>query len=149
MALFQSNTGSGSGSKNIVEFKCGKMSLSGTTVTADKRKGQLFIYRDDCTHFCWKDRTSGKTEDDLIVFPNDAEMVPVTQCTDGRVVLLKFKEGNKKLFFWMQEPTSKKDKDEELIKKVNDALNNPSRGASHGRGGDDTEGTGSLPGLCP
>jgi len=139
MALFQSNTGSGSGSKNIVEFKCGKMTLSGSTVTADKRKGQLFIYRDDCTHFCWKDRTSGKTEDDLIVFPNDAEMEPVAQCPDGRVVLLKFKEGNKKLFFWMQEPASKKDKDEELIKKVNDALNNPSRAGSHGRSGDDTE----------
>ena len=62
MALFQSNSGSGSGSKNIVEFKCGKMNLAGTTVTADERKGLLYIYRDDCTHFCWKDRTSGKTE---------------------------------------------------------------------------------------
>ena len=45
MALFQQNSGSGSGSKNLVEFKCGKMSLSGTTVTADKRKGLLYIYR--------------------------------------------------------------------------------------------------------
>jgi len=115
------------------------MNLAGTTVTADKRKGMLYIYRDDCTHFCWKDRTSGKQEDDLIVFPNDAEMVSVPQCTDGRVVLLKFKESNKKLFFWMQEPNSKKDKDEELIKKVNDVLNNPSRGGSHVRGGDDAE----------
>ena len=79
MALFQNNSGSGSGSKNLVEFKCGKMSLSGTTVTADKRKGLLYVYRDDCTHFCWKDRTSGKVEDDLIVFPNDAELIPVPQ----------------------------------------------------------------------
>ena len=47
MALFQQNSGSGSGSKNLVEFKCGKMSLSGTTVTADKRKGLLYIYRYD------------------------------------------------------------------------------------------------------
>ena len=45
MALFQQNSGSGSGSKNLVEFKCGKMTLSGTTVTADKRKGLLYIYR--------------------------------------------------------------------------------------------------------
>ena len=89
--------------------------------------------RDDCTHFCWKDRTSGKVEDDLMVFPNDAEMVPVPQCTTGRVVLLKFKEGNKKLFFWMQEPDSKKDKDEDLIKKVNEALNNPNSSAFEGR----------------
>ena len=76
----------------------------------------------------------------MIVFPNDAEMVPIPQCRDGRVVLLKFKEGNKKLFFWLQEPDSKKDKDEDLIKKVNEALNNPSRGGSHARGGDDAEG---------
>ena len=49
MALFQQNSGSGSGSKNLVEFKCGKMSLSGTTVTADKRKGLLYVYRyTDC-----------------------------------------------------------------------------------------------------
>jgi len=132
MALFQQNSGSGSGSKNLVEFKCGKMSLSGTTVTADKRKGLLYVYRDDCTHFCWKDRTSGKVEDDLMVFPNDAEMVSVPQCTTGRVVLLKFKEGNKKIFFWMQEPDSKKDKDEDLIKKVNEALNNPNSSAFEG-----------------
>ena len=33
--------------------------------------------------------------------------------------LLRFKEGNKRLFFWMQEPESKKDKDEDLMKKVN------------------------------
>jgi len=133
MALFQQNSGSGSGSKNLVEFKCGKMTLSGTTVTADKRKGLLYIYRDDCTHFCWKDRTSGKVEDDLMVFPNDAEMFPVPQCTTGRVLLLKFKEGNKKIFFWMQEPDTKKDKDEELIKKVNEALNNPNSSAFEGR----------------
>ena len=96
-------------------------------------KVYVFIYRDDCTHFCWKDRTSGKVEDDLMVFPNDAEMVPVPQCTTGRVVLLKFKEGNKKLFFWMQEPDTKKDKDEDLIKKVNEALNNPNSSAFEGR----------------
>lgn len=68
-----------------------------------------------------------------MVFPNDAEMVPVPQCTTGRVVLLKFKEGNKKLFFWMQEPDTKKDKDEDLIKKVNEALNNPNSSAFEGR----------------
>ena len=45
MALFQQNSASGSGSKNLVEFKCGKMSLNGTTVTADKRKGPEFENR--------------------------------------------------------------------------------------------------------
>merc|ERR1711990_1114066 len=93
MALFQQSSSSGSGSKNLVEFKCGKMSLTGTTVTADKRKGLLYIHREDqCTHLCWKDRTANKVEDDLMIFPNDAEFVAVPQCTTGRVFLLKLKE---------------------------------------------------------
>merc|ERR1711990_1019994 len=137
MALFQQSSSSGSGSKNLVEFKCGKMSLTGTTVTADKRKGLLYIHREDqCTHLCWKDRTANKVEDDLMIFPNDAEFVAVPQCTTGRVFLLKFKDiPNKKLFFWMQEPDSKKEKDEDLMKKVNEALNNPSSLTSGSRDG--------------
>ena len=56
-------------SKNLVEFKAGKMHLRGTTVTADKRKGLLYIYQSDDSlmHFCWKDRTSGTIEDVSIV----------------------------------------------------------------------------------
>ena len=41
MALFQQN--SAGSSKSLCEFKCGKMTLSGTTVTADPRKGVLTI----------------------------------------------------------------------------------------------------------
>ena len=45
MALFQQNAGSsGSTSKNFVEFKCGKMSRNGTTVTADTRKGMDAVF---------------------------------------------------------------------------------------------------------
>uniref|UniRef100_A0A8C9F8F8 Proteasomal ubiquitin receptor ADRM1 n=1 Tax=Pavo cristatus TaxID=9049 RepID=A0A8C9F8F8_PAVCR len=47
----------------------------------------------------------------------------VPQCTTGRVYVLKFKAGSKRLFFWMQEP--KTDKDEEHCRKVNEYLNNP------------------------
>lgn len=45
--------------------------LQGTTVTADKRKGQVYVHQaeDSLIHFCWKDRTSGNVEDDLIIFP--------------------------------------------------------------------------------
>jgi len=119
--------------KNIVEFRAGKMTLKGNMVHPDKRKGQVYVYQseDQLTHFCWKDRTSGTVEDDLIIFPEDAVFSKVTQCKEGsRVVLLKFKASSRKLFFWMQEPKS--DNDEDLISKVNDALNNP--GGSSGRG---------------
>ncbi|KAL3889120.1 hypothetical protein ACJMK2_001475, partial [Sinanodonta woodiana] len=60
---------------------------------------------------------------DLIIFPDDVEFKHVTQCTTGRVFVLKFKSSTRKFFFWMQEP--KTDKDNDHCKKVNDFLNNP------------------------
>lgn len=101
------------------------MSLKGTTVTPDKRKGLVYIQQtdDSLIHFCWKDRTSGTVEDDLIIFPDDCEFKRVPQCPSGRVYVLKFKAGSKRLFFWMQEP--KTDQDEEHCRKVNECLNNP------------------------
>lgn len=115
----------GSSNKYLVEFRAGKMSLKGTTVTPDKRKGLVYIQQtdDSLIHFCWKDRTSGNVEDDLIIFPDDCEFKRVAQCPSGRVYVLKFKAGSKRLFFWMQEP--KADQDEEHCRKVNECLNNP------------------------
>ncbi|XP_018593229.1 proteasomal ubiquitin receptor ADRM1 [Scleropages formosus] len=125
----------GSSSKNLVEFRAGKMTLKGSTVTPDKRKGLVYIQQtdDSLIHFCWKDRTSGNVDDDLIIFPDDCEFKRVTQCTTGRVYVLKFKAGSKRLFFWMQEP--KTDKDEEHCRKVNEYLNNPPMPGALGSGG--------------
>ncbi|XP_068706519.1 proteasomal ubiquitin receptor ADRM1-A-like [Montipora foliosa] len=123
-----------SSSKNLVEFRAGKMSLKGTTVTPDKRKGMVYIYQseDSLMHFCWKDRGTGTVEDDLIIFPDDIEYKRVKQCTTGRVFILKFKSSTRKFFFWMQEP--KTDKDEEYTTKVNNLLNNPPTPGSGGGG---------------
>ncbi|XP_076044667.1 regulatory particle non-ATPase 13 isoform X3 [Oratosquilla oratoria] len=122
-ALFGGTTRSSS--KNLVEFRAGKMYLKGKMVHPDKRKGQVYLYQadDSLMHFCWKDRTTGTVEEDLIIFPDDCEYVKITQCSTGRVYLLKFKSINRKLFFWMQEP--KVEKDDELARKVNELLNNP------------------------
>merc|ERR1712226_571381 len=98
---------------------------------------------DQLMHFKWKDRPSGTVEDDLIIFPDDVEFKKVSQCTTGRVFILKFKNSTRKLFFWMQEP--KDDKDEEFCKKVNDYLNNPpAPGSSSSRGGSMGGGSGGL-----
>lgn len=123
-ALFGSTTGR-SQSKNLVEFRAGKMTLKGRTVLPDKRKGMVYVYQseDSLMHFCWRERSKNTAEDDLIIFPDDVEYKHVAQCTTGRVFLLKFKSNNRKLFFWMQEP--KADKDEELCRKLNDYFNNP------------------------
>ncbi|XP_067856468.1 proteasomal ubiquitin receptor ADRM1 [Heptranchias perlo] len=141
----------GSSSKYLVEFRAGKMSLKGSTVTPDKRKGQVYIQQtdDSLIHFCWKDRTAGTVEDDLIIFPDDCEFKRVAQCTTGRVYVLKFKAGSKRLFFWMQEPKS--DKDEEFCRKVNEYLNNPpmpgALGSGSGSGGHELAALGGESGL--
>ncbi|XP_076022942.1 proteasomal ubiquitin receptor ADRM1-like isoform X1 [Genypterus blacodes] len=125
----------GSSSKYLVEFRAGKMTMKGSTVTPDKRKGQVYIQQtdDSLIHFCWKDRTTANVDDDLIIFPDDCEFKRVSQCTTGRVYVLKFKAGSKRLFFWMQEP--KTDKDEEFCRKVNEYLNNPPMPGALGSGG--------------
>ncbi|KAK2851975.1 hypothetical protein Q5P01_008251 [Channa striata] len=125
----------GSSSKYLVEFRAGKMTLKGNVVTPDKRKGMVYIQQSDDSliHFCWKDRTTGNVDDDLIIFPDDCEFKRVSQCTTGRVYVLKFKAGSKRLFFWMQEP--KTDKDDEYCRKVNEYLNNPPIPGAPGSGG--------------
>jgi len=78
-------------------------------------------------------------EDDLIIFPEDAEFLRVTQCKEeARVFLLKFKASSRKLFFWMQEP--KFDGDGERVTKVNEAINNPGAAGSS-RGGTSSSNT--------
>jgi len=148
-ALFSSGGGNRSSNtpKALVEFRAGKMSMSGTLVSPDKRKGMVMVEQgeDQLMHFKWKDRTSGTVEDDLIIFPDDVEFKKVSQCTTGRVFILKFKNSTRKLFFWMQEP--KDDKDEEFCKKVNDYLNNPpAPGSNNSRGGSGGS-AGGIPGL--
>lgn len=68
--LFGNASSDASSSKNLVEFKAGKMHLRGTTVTADKRKGLLYLHQSDDSlmHFCWKDRTTGIVEDVRMIF---------------------------------------------------------------------------------
>lgn len=123
--LFGGNTSIQSQNKYLVEFRAGKMSMKGKMVHPDKRKGLVFIQQtdDSLMHFCWKDRKTGLLEDDLIIFPDDVEFKKVSQCTTGRVFVLKFKSSSRRCFYWMQEP--KTDKDDEYCNKVNEYLNNP------------------------
>ncbi|XP_050407502.1 proteasomal ubiquitin receptor ADRM1-B [Patella vulgata] len=139
-ALFGNASGR-SQSKNLVEFRAGKMTLRDKTVTADKRKGLVYVYQSDDSlmHFCWKDRTTGTLEDDLIIFPDDIEFKHLAQCTTGRAYLLKFKNSSRKYFYWLQEP--KTEKDEDNCRKVNDFLNHPPAPGSNRSAG----GSGGLP----
>jgi len=113
-------------SRHLLEFRAGKMFREGNLVKPDTRKGLIYLNQspeDSLMHFYWKDRSTNKVEDDLIIFPQEAEFSKVQQSKD-RVYILKFHSSQQKLFFWMQEP--KADKDEELCKKLNDIMNNTS-----------------------
>lgn len=122
---------SASMSRNLVEFKAGKMEMRDKMVHPIKRQGLVYLRQspdDSLMHFCWKDRQNGVVEDDLILFPDDCEFKRVKECTTGRVFVLKMKSSNRKMFFWMQE--AKADRDEEYCKKINELLNNPPRGGN-------------------
>lgn len=115
--------------KKKLEFRAGKMYRDGATkwVKPDTRKGLVYmdVGDDSLLHFFWKDRTTNKVEEDLIIFPDEAEFIKVTQAKEkDRVYMLRFKSSSQKHFFWMQEP--KNDKDEEHATKINSAINDPS-----------------------
>ena len=95
-----SRRGGGDGGKALVEFKAGKMILTGPNsagkfnCTADKRKGTVSLVSapDQLLHFRWADRTSGNVEDDRIIFPGDATFKSVKAGRDeDRVYILKIK----------------------------------------------------------
>uniref|UniRef100_A0A0P6IVK8 Proteasomal ubiquitin receptor ADRM1 homolog n=1 Tax=Aedes aegypti TaxID=7159 RepID=A0A0P6IVK8_AEDAE len=135
--------GSSGGNRHLVEFRAGRMNLVNKMVHPDNRKGLVYVYQadDGLIHFCWKDRTTGNVEDDLIVFPDDCEFKKIENVKNGRVFLLKFKSSSRRLFFWMQEP--KTDKDEEWCRRINEVINNPpssnSLGGGSGRGGNGSD----------
>ncbi|KAG0375787.1 adhesion regulating molecule 1 [Mortierella sp. AD032] len=96
----------------LLEFKAGRcFRTTGTdTVKPDPTKGLVYLEEEDgLMHFFWKNRTSGEIEDDLILFPGDAELIAVPQCTTGRVVMLQFKSSSQKLFYWLQEVSTARD----------------------------------------
>jgi len=109
---------------NSLQFRAGTMKRTGTTVTADARKGYVRVFKDEnqLTHFTWKERTKQGTEMDLMLFPDDAEvfMIPTPPAT-GRCFALRLKAANRINFFWLQEPAD--DKDAEYITKMNGLLN--------------------------
>ncbi|KAF9954996.1 Squalene epoxidase [Mortierella alpina] len=121
-----------SASTHLLEFKAGRcFRTTGTnTVKPDPTKGLVYLDEEDgLMHFYWKNRATGDIEDDLILFPGDAELISVPQCTTGRVVMLQFKSSSQKLFFWHQEASA--DRDQIILQQVNSLI--------HSQGDEDEE----------
>lgn len=129
--LFANTRGSQTSSKNLLEFKAGRIDIQNGSEPAKRKavplnaKGLIYItvLSDNLLHFCWKNRESNKNEQDFIIFPGDAEFLRMKECADGRVYMLKFKSADNRHLYWIQE--SNASKDDELCKKVNVLLNNP------------------------
>lgn len=108
----------------LVKFPAGKLSKDVPTsrVVADPRKGvfQIVVTPEDMlTHLQWRPRGVAAPEDDLIIFPGEAELVPV-QSSPDRVFVLKWKEGSQRLFIWMQ--AADPDADVVHVESVNQVL---------------------------
>eukprot|EP01127_Copromyxa_protea_P004662 TRINITY_DN14493_c0_g1_i1.p1 TRINITY_DN14493_c0_g1~~TRINITY_DN14493_c0_g1_i1.p1 ORF type:complete len:358 (+),score=108.33 TRINITY_DN14493_c0_g1_i1:36-1076(+) len=125
---------------SLIEFKAGKLNKDPNSkwVRPDKRKGliQLRQKDDQILHFIWKDRVTGAEEHDLMIFPDDAVWRKVKESND-RVYVLEFKTNDKKLFFWMQEPSAAKD--DQIALDLNKFMNNPPQ-----PGGSGLEGLGNM-----
>mmetsp|Transcript_4735 Transcript_4735/g.9206 ORF Transcript_4735/g.9206 Transcript_4735/m.9206 type:complete len:329 (-) Transcript_4735:207-1193(-) len=134
--------------KTLVEFKAGKLKQAGSTVTADPRRGTLLLVEsaaDGMTRIQWKTRPGNKLEEDLMIIPNDVSVEKVPECKSGRVILVRMRSSNRKLFFWMQEPEEKKD--DEHLNKMREAFNGSRSGPGGGLGGMGMQGMQGVPGM--
>ncbi|KAK9466303.1 proteasome complex subunit Rpn13 ubiquitin receptor-domain-containing protein [Lipomyces arxii] len=101
---------------NLLTFKAGKVDFEPSSKHCKPlpQKGKITLSRprnDDepLLSFIWEPRGSSKNDpsvekDELMIFPGDAEWVPVPQCKTGRVFALKFSSSSQRSFFWMQDP---------------------------------------------
>ncbi|KAL7689405.1 putative ubiquitin interacting, proteasomal ubiquitin receptor Rpn13/ADRM1 [Plasmopara halstedii] len=133
---------SSAGRNELVSFNAGKMTAKPTAngkfvVTPQLEKGKVCLSRgdDQLLHFQWVDRQTGASPEDFIIFPDDAHFAKVeTGRPDDRVYILQYKNSSRRFFFWMQNKDASRD--QELVKKVNDCMNNAQAATSNegGRG---------------
>jgi hypothetical protein len=109
----------------LLAFKAGRaFRREGTNfVDPSPTKGAIVLLsgEDGLLHFVWKNRTTGESEEDLILFPSDATFAKVSQ--SARTFVLKFSSSNQRHFFWMQDASSRRD--EEFVANINSLLEDP------------------------
>ncbi|KAI7867096.1 proteasome complex subunit Rpn13 ubiquitin receptor-domain-containing protein [Spinellus fusiger] len=120
MSLFLGNE-----SPYLIQFNAGKCVLENTTVSPDVRKGVIYMDQSDdqLMHLYWRERKATQPEEDMILFPDEAELFKVEACTTGRVYVLKFKSSRQRLFFWMQDKDEAED--EARVQRVLQLMNHP------------------------
>ncbi len=110
----------------LLDVQCGRINVAGKTMVPDNRKGKLRLCKDTdgLTHLQWGVRvadTPFSPEDDLLVFPREAEMKFISK--PRGVFVIKFPDdATRNMFFWSQQPEDGVP-DDELAGDVNASLN--------------------------
>eukprot|EP00045_Choanoeca_perplexa_P022787 m.10866 g.10866 ORF g.10866 m.10866 type:complete len:336 (-) comp9698_c0_seq1:42-1049(-) len=124
MSLFAQNAQAQAGGAvpsngRLAEFKAGRMTMNGTTVTANPEKGMIYIKNDNSGLMTWNfvNRNTQAEDEPVILFPDEQEFRKCKSApAESRVFYLKFSTGRRE-FYWMQEADASKDDD--LVAKVN------------------------------
>jgi 26S proteasome regulatory subunit N13 len=114
-----------------VQFNAGKCNLApqpdgAFLVTPDRRKGKISLQKgnDSLLHFKWTDRSTNAALMDLIVFPDEVVFKKVVTGTPSdRVYMLKWKIGDRREMFWLQDKRT--DNDSDNCEKLNRFIANP------------------------
>lgn len=124
---FANGGGGFAGEIVLAAVNCGRLHRDGTTMKADKRKGQLRVIQasvdDMLKQVQWGVRdpsTPFEPEDDFIIIPDEAVLKPMKQ--PGCFVLSFLEERDRDMFFWFQE--SNDANREELLNEFNRQINN-------------------------
>lgn len=94
----------------MVQVRAGRLSLNGTTVVADPRRGLLNVEdKEGLIEVQWSLRDGSQTESTFMA-PGDASVEHIPECRDARVLLFSSSsDPDQKLFFWIQDPSTEND----------------------------------------
>lgn len=130
-SLFPQHGANFNSQQSLLQFKAGKCQMARQSnnkylITPDTQKGLISLTRtsDNVINFQWTDRMTQSVEQSWILFPDDVVYRKVnTGKQDDRVYMLKWKNGERILMFWMQDKSA--EKDTENCTKFNELINNP------------------------
>ncbi|KAK9325275.1 proteasome complex subunit Rpn13 ubiquitin receptor-domain-containing protein [Lipomyces orientalis] len=100
----------------LLTFKAGRVDFNPPSkhLNPQPQKGKITLSRSSdeeapLLSFVWEPRGSSKDDpsverDELMIFPGEAEWLPVSTCKTGRVYVLKFNSSSQRSFFWLQDP---------------------------------------------
>ena len=110
--------------KNLLEIKAGQVVIRDKKAVSNKEKGLIYLKTgtDQLVHFCWLNRETKHTLEDFTIIPGDAVFKSIPACKTGRVYALYIPSSKSKHLYWLQDPD--KEKDKEVIEKMNQILSN-------------------------